>query len=193
MKKGLIVACLLVLVASTATQAQGGVTFGVGTSGGLTYPVVQDDQGSGTIFAFRARWSLGGFGVLEPTLAFTSYGAPDPMEIDGHQSLDLGIDGSKITMYGVNFVLGGAPGAVGLKPMFMGGLGFYKTSNDDTENLQESETKIGFSGGLGLAFGLSPQFELDGRGQLHVITSEGGASKKSVTILFGVNFYFGGK
>ena len=76
--------------------------------------------------------------------------------------------------------------------MFMGGVGFYKTSNDDTENLQESETKLGFSGGLGLAIGLSPQFELDARGQLHVIPSEGGASKKSVTLLVGININFGG-
>jgi len=193
MKKGLIAACLLVLMAATATQAQGGVTFGVGVSGGLTYPIVQEDQGNGTMFAFRARWALGGLGMLEPTLGFTSNGDPDPLEIDGQTSLDLGISGSKITMYGLNFVLGGAPGGVGLKPVFMGGIGFYKTSNDDTENVQESETKLGFSGGLGLAFGLSPQFELDGRGQFHVIPSEGGASKKSVSVLLGVNFYFGGK
>ena len=192
MKKGLIAVSLLILMVATTTQAQGGVTFGVGVSGGLTYPIVQDDQGNGTVFALRGRWSLGGFGVLEPTLAFTKYGAPDPFEIDGHSSLDLGIDGSKLTMYGLNFVLGGAPGTVGLKPIFMGGVGFYEMSNDDTENLQESETKLGFSGGIGLVFALSSQFELDGRGQLHVIPSEGGASKKSVTLLVGININLGG-
>lgn len=193
MKKGLIAACLLMIMNAPLVQAQGGVTFGVGASGGMTYPIIQDDQNNGTVFALRGRWSLGAFGVVEPTLAFTSYGAPDPITFDSHQSLDLGIDGSKITMFGLNFVVGGAPGARGLKPMIIGGLGFYKTSNDGTENVQESETKLGFSGGLGLAIGLSTQLEFDARGQLHVIPSEGGASKKSVTILFGVNFYFGGE
>ncbi len=193
MRKSLTVICFLILVSVSAAAAQDGPKFGVGTSFGLTYPIFQDDQNSGTSFEFRGRWALASFAVLEPTLALTSYGSPDPVAVEGHQDFDFAIDGSKITAYGLDVTLGGMPGVRGLKPMFIVGLGFYKTGNDDTENVQESETKIGMSGGLGLAFGVSPRFDIDARGKAHVITADGDTSKKSVTIVFGVNYNFGGE
>ncbi len=155
--------------------------MGVGAFGGLTIPIIQDDQGSGKIFGFMARFKLG-FLSLEPNVAFAKYGEPDPVE-----GIDLGIDGSKVTSYGVDAVLGGGPGVPGFKPIFVGGIASYKMKNDDT---QYDESRIGYSGGLGFLFGFSPKLDLSVRGKLHVIPLDGGGSKKSASVTGGLILNF---
>ena len=163
-----------------------GSKMGVGASGGMNMPLLQDDQKSGSTFEFRGRFQAVPLFVLEPKLSLTYYGSPD--EIEG-VAWDIG--GSKITSYGVDAVLSGPMDAIGLKPFFVAGIGFYKTSNDDTENVLESATKFGWSAGLGFGIGVSPKFDVDVRGKAHVISHEGSSSKKSVALYGGLNYYFG--
>jgi opacity protein-like surface antigen len=92
-------------------------------------------------------------------------------------------DGSKVTAFGVDALLGGAPGVVGFKPYFVIGAASYKVKNDDTKF---EETDFGFSGGLGVMLGLTPKFDVDVRGKAVVIPMEDGGSKKAISVIAGV-------
>lgn len=185
MKKSVIAVGLVLLLAGLASaQAP---KFGVGASGGINIPIVQDDQKSGSIFEFRGKLQPLPFLGVEPKLSFSSYGSPDTFE-----DVVWDIDGSKLVMYGVDGVLGSGPG-LGPRPFFIFGLGMYSISNDDTEAFIESQTKFGWSAGVGLGIGVSPKFDIDVRGKLHVITYEGSSSKKSLAVTGGLNYYFGVK
>ncbi len=48
------------------------------------------------------------------------------------------------------------------------------------------ESNIGYKGGLGIGFGLSPKFDVDVRGGLLVVPQEDGGSKKGALITGGV-------
>ncbi len=185
--KGLLTTAIAVLLLTAGGMAQA-PAFGVGASGGINVPIIQDDQESGSIFEIRGRLEAVPFLVVEPKLSFASYGSPDTFN-----DVVWDIDGSKLVMYGVDGVLSGGMSGVGFKPFFVGGIGFYNIKNDDTEAFLESKTKFGWSAGVGFALGLSPQLDLDVRGKLHVIMHEGSSSKKSAALIGGVNFYFGGK
>lgn len=176
----LLVVCFLLIVASASAQT--GVKLGVGANFGLNFPLIQDDQASGTEFGFKGRWGLGTFIVLEPNLTFAKWGKPDA--IDG---VELGIDGSKLNGIGLDVVLGNAPGAIGFKPYFVAGVGSYKVKNDETGY---DDSNLGFNFGLGFGVGLSPKFDLDLRGKA-VIAPQDSGSKKALAIVGGVNFNFG--
>lgn len=190
MKKAALLAVPIILLWSAWASAQEGFKFGVGYSAGIHVPVVQDDQGSGYLMQFRLRWALGNLVMLEPNLDLGKYGEPGDVDVDDHASFSYGIDGSSVTAYGINATIGGMPGATGIKPFFLGGIGFYKMKRDDTENVEDSKSRFGWTGGLGLAIGFTPQFDLDIRGQAHVISFEGGTSKKSLSAMAGLNYNF---
>jgi opacity protein-like surface antigen len=178
MRKTARVAVLLLVAVAVSAQTP---KLGVGGFAGVSIPLAQDDQAQGTVFGLRAKLSLNGFLAAEGQIGFTKWGKPDP--IDG---LDLGIDGSKITQFGVNGILGGGAGP-GIKPYFLGGFGSYKIKNDDT---QFDESRMGYNGGLGLGIGLGPKFSLDARGEAVVIPMDGGGSKKAVVGSAGLTLYF---
>ena len=177
MLKFAIVAVLLLAALSVSAQTP---KLGVGAFGGLSIPLAQDDQASGTVFGFRARFSLAGSLALEGQLGMTKWGQADP--IDG---ITLP-DGSKLTSFGVNGILGGGPGP-GMKPFFLAGFGSYKIKNDDTGF---DESRMGYSGGIGLGFGLGPKLGLDVRGEAVIIPMDGGGSKKAVTGTAGLMMFF---
>lgn len=184
MKKTLIFICLLFLANSAIAQTTA-PTFGVGANVGMIYPIVQDDQDNGSIFGLKAIYSLGGI-TVEPNLSFVKYGDPTTSDADLIGLYD-GFEGSKITSFGVDGLLGGGSGA-GIHPYFLFGVSFYKTKRDMT---QQDDTDLGFAGGLGLEIGVGTTLSLDARGKLHVIPIDGGGSKKAASATAGINFYFG--
>jgi opacity protein-like surface antigen len=126
--------------------------------------------------------------TLEPHFTATKWGEPDPVDIGGGATFDLGISGSKVTAFGVDAVLGNGIGKMGIAPYFVAGFGSYSVKNDDTGF---DHSSFGLSGGLGLGIGLTPQIALDVRGQAVVIPQEEAGSKKAVGIQFGLNYAFG--
>lgn len=180
MRKELKVLLLVVLLAQPALA--GGITFGVGAAVGLDYPIIQEDQARGTVFGFKGRLKAIPSIALEPNIYFTNHGDPD------YEDLDLGLEGSKITSYGVDATLGAGFGTVGIKPYGLLGVGFYKVKRDQT--LQD-ETNFGWSAGFGIEVGVNPTVGLDVRGKLVVIPTDGGGSKKSASVIGGLNYYFG--
>ena len=183
MKKAVLMAALVAILLPAIGVAQPGPKLGVGGFAGLSLPVVQDDQELGNEFGLRGRLGLANLIVVEPYVSFVSWGAPD--NIDG---VDFGIDGSKLTSFGIEASLGNTPGQMGVSPFFFAGLGSYKVKNDDTGY---DQSKLGFSGGLGIGIGVSPKFALDFRGKVVVAPQEEGGSKKAVGITAGLNFNFG--
>lgn len=180
MKKLLLVFFSLLLL-SVAVNGEG-AKIGVGAFGGLNIPLVQDDQASGTAFGVMVRIKFLPFLSAEPNAMFGKWG--EPGDVDG---FELGIDGSKITSFGVDAILGSVPGSVGLKPYAVIGVGTYKVKNDDTGY---DESNLGWSGGLGFGIGFSPKFDIDVRGKLLVIPQDQG-SKKALTLTGGLLYYFG--
>jgi len=180
MKTRSIIAVVLLLAASAA-QA-GDIRLGAGAAGGLTFPIAQDDQGRGTAFEIRGIVELMPSVLLEPNLNLVRYGEPD---LSGIVS---GLDGSKITGYGLDAMLGAGIGRSGIAPYGLIGVGMYQTKRDQTG---EDNSEFGWSAGFGFIIGLAPQFGLDFRGRALVVSSEGGGSKKAATVTGGLNFYLG--
>ena len=190
MRKGLIAACLLVLMAAPLVSAQTGPKLGAGVFAGLSFPLVQDDQDRGTEFGFKVRYGLGNIIVLEPFLSIVKWGDPGEVELLAGGTFDFGgLEGSKITAFGLDASLGNLPGQMGLVPYFVAGIGSYKVKNETTGY---EHSAMGYSAGLGLGVGLSPRFALDVRGKAMVAPQEGG-SKKAIGITAGINFAFGGE
>lgn len=171
---------ILILILAPAADAQG-IKLGVGGFGGLNIPIAQDDQGNGSVFGVMARVSFMSLFVAEPNVTFGSWGEPDPVN-----GFDLGIDGSSINSYGVDVTIGGLPGVRGLKPYGFVGAAIYSIDNDDTGY---DESKLGYSLGLGLNFGIIPTFDIDVRGRM-VIAPQDDGSKKAVYVTGGLIYYF---
>ncbi|MBI5266124.1 MAG: outer membrane beta-barrel protein [candidate division Zixibacteria bacterium] len=177
MRKTALVMALLLTASAVSAQLP---KIGVGAFGGISLPVAQKDQAQGTEYGIRARVAVLSFLSAEAQLAFTKWGKPDP--IDG---FPLGIEGSKVTAFGFNGVLGGGAGA-GMKPFFVAGAGKYKIKNDQTK---EEISRLGYSGGLGLGIGLGP-LTLDARGEAVVVPLADGGSKKAVKVTVGFFYSF---
>jgi len=180
MVKKFVILSVLVLFLAPMAYAQG-IRIGVGPFGGANVPIVQEDQKTGSAYGLKARVKLMSFIVAEPHVTLAKWNTPDPI-----RGIDLGIEGSKINSYGIDATLGGLPGTTGLKPFGLIGAAIYSVKNDDTDY---DESKMGFSVGLGLAYGLTPKFDLDIRGKAVVAPQEEG-SKKAVFILGGLTYYF---
>jgi len=177
MRVTVVLLTLLLIGAALSAQTP---KIGIGGFAGLSIPLAQDDQASGKEFGFRARVKLS-FLTVEPNFTIAKWGQADPPSGSGISEMP---DGSKVTSFGVDALLGGAPGVPGFKPFFVIGGASYKIKND--ENPQIDESALGFSAGLGFLFGLSPKFDLDVRGKGVVIPTDGGGSKKAVSVTAGV-------
>lgn len=153
--------------------------IGIGAFGGLNMPILQEDQGNGSVFGIKAKVKIIPIILLEPNITFGKWGEPDP--VDG---VVLGA-GSKISSFGIDAVLGGTPGAAGIKPFFLVGAGIYNVKNDDTGY---DESKLGYSAGLGIGIGVRPKMDIDISGRAIFAPQEGGA-KKAVFITGGLTYY----
>jgi hypothetical protein len=185
MKKIVAVIGLLILTAVPSALAQSGLKLGAGAFAGISFPLIQDDQGQGMEYGFKGRCGFGSLLTLEPYVSFVKWGEPDAIE-----GIDLGIDGSKVTSFGVEALLGNGPGAAGISPFFMLGGGSYKVKNEDTGY---ESSKLGWSVGLGVGISLMKGIGLDLRGKAIVAPQEEGGSKKAVGAVAGINYSFGAR
>ncbi|MCP4566089.1 MAG: porin family protein [FCB group bacterium] len=177
MKKVMVAICLSLLLTASVIMAE---PTGVGVYAGSILPIVQADQGTGYTLGLKARIRLNDLFVLEPNLNFGSYGEA---EEDGVGTRE----GSSITHYGVDLVLGNKLATLGFKPYAFIGGALYNTKRDG----DETTNKSGWSLGLGFAMGLSPKMDLDVRGRANIAASEGSSTRKSVGVTGGITYYFG--
>jgi len=179
--KPLLQILMVMLLLAPAVQADG-VGLGIGVAGGMAFPIAQDDQARGGTAEIRALVQLMPSIVIQPNVALARYGEPEFDEI----AADL--DGSDITGYGVDAVLGGAFAARGIWPYGLVGVGFYKTKRDQTD---EDATDFGWSVGFGVEWGVSERVGVDVRSALRVISADGGGTEKAASVTGGLNFYLG--
>lgn len=174
MKKLFLAGLICFGLAASASSAG----LGIGGYGGVAIPILQDDQGNGTVFGLKAKMNLIPGFAFEPNINFMSYGEAD---------FAFGnLEGSKVTYFGADILFGGAGFPVGPKFYLIGGAGLYSTSRD----VDEDTSDFGLNGGLGIEIGFGSGLALDIRGKAHVVLFEG-ASKKFATVTGGLNYYLG--
>ena len=120
--------------------------------------------------------------MLEPRLSFISWGEAE------NDDFAMDLDGSKVTSYGVDAVIGAPFGGRGFAMFGVVGAGFYNIKRDQT---YEDFTELGWCAGLGFAIGLAPSFGAEVRGVANVIPFEAGGSAKSGSVTVGLNYFFG--
>ncbi len=183
MRTYLIILALVLMLCSNMWAE--GPSFGVGVSGGVDIPLIQQDQGSGSVFGIKGRFKPVSMIGLEPNLNFTKFGTPVVAGLN-----TTGLEGSKITAFGVDATLGGGMGGPGFKPYLLFGAGTFKTKNDVTK---ADVSTFGWTAGLGFELGVTPAIGLGVRSKLVILPQDGGGSKKSAALTGGINYYFGGK
>ena len=185
MKKILLALCALLLLAQAPMAV--GPSLGAGAFGGMHFPLVQDDQGSGSTFGIRGIVQIIPSLSAEPNVTFSKYGEPD----FGIVGVTNDLEGSKVTSFGVDALFGKASSVPGIRPFVLAGFGFYKIKRDQTAVFDDDSSIFGYAFGLGIATSVAPKISLDVRGKAHIIPFESGSSKKSVSVMAGLNYYFG--
>src|ERR1043166_2096434 len=97
-RKSLLAALLLLALAPVAARS---APIGLGVFGGASVPLVQDDNGSGSIFGLRAPVNLVPLITVEPYFARTAGGDND-QDVGGITYTRSGIDN---TAFGANVLL----------------------------------------------------------------------------------------
>jgi len=166
-----VAAALLAPAARAGTIAVGGGVFG-----GMSFPVLQEDQGQGTVFGARIPVRLASLFAVEP---FYSTSALGDKTIETSPGFSVTRAGSDITTYGVNALV-----PFGTKTLLYPfvGIGSAHFARDG-----EDETFPSYDIGLGLGFTLIPKLALDLRGELQVASS-GDTSRKMANVTLGATY-----
>jgi hypothetical protein len=144
------IALALCLMAGSANAG----SVGVGAYGGMSIPIVQDDNGSGPVFGLRVPVSLLSHVRIEPFFGTAS---------DGDATADIG--GVSYTRSGFDVTTFGATAQFpfGSKLQFYPFIGI--SSNSLKRPGSETQSMFGFGGGLGLGFSPAPKFMIHVRGE----------------------------
>jgi opacity protein-like surface antigen len=156
--------------------AAGAVSVGVGAFGGASIPVLQDDNGQGTVFGLRVPVALIPLVTVEPYFAKTSGGDKD-QDIEGTTITRSGMD---VTGFGANVLLTFG-GKIQLYPF--AGIGSHALSRDGSEDL----TNTTYTFGLGLGISPIPKLSIHLRGELAAAV-EGDVSRKWANATVGVSY-----
>lgn len=168
---GIVVLLVLALTAGTASAA----SVGIGAFGGVSIPVVQDDNGQGMLFGLRAPVKLIPLVTVEPYFAKTSGGEKD----QGVEGLTITYDGIDVTSFGANVML-----------TFGGPFQFYPYAGIGSFKMKRTaldDSWTGYNFGLGFGFSPAPQFSLHLRGELAAAV-DGDVSRKWANVTVGVTY-----
>lgn len=154
-----ILALALVAALLTAVPANAG-NIGVGAFGGWSVPVVQEDQGNGSVYGIRAPLSFTPLLTVEPYWSSSALG--DKTVSTG--GIDFTRQGSDVTTWGANvtFSMGGP-----MRFFPYAGIGsvHYERTGQD-------ETYTSYQFGLGLGFTPAPKVSLDVRAELQMAAKD---------------------
>jgi len=168
-------ACIVAALLAPAARA-GTIGVGGGVFGGMSFPVLQDDQGQGSVFGARIPVRLANMFAVEP---FYSTSALGDKTIETSPGFSVTREGSDVTSYGINAMF-----PFGTKTLLYpyGGIG-----SAHFERSGEDETFTSYDVGLGLGVTLIPKLMLDVRGELQMASS-GETSRKMFNVTLGATY-----
>jgi opacity protein-like surface antigen len=172
------VAATLAGAAGTPAPAARAGTLGLagGVYGGMSFPVLQDDQGQGPLFGARLPVRVLPLLTVEP---FYTTSALGDQTIEASPGFSVTREGSDVTTYGVNALF-----PFGTKTLLYP---FVGIGSARFERTGEDETFTSFAVGLGLGVTLIPKLTLDVRGELQA-ASTGETSRKMVNLTLGATY-----
>jgi len=170
-KLQLLAMVALLLCAGVARAA----SIGVGVFGGASAPVLQDDEGQGTLYGLRAPVKLVPLIAVEPYYLSSSLG--DKSITVGSTTLTR--DGSDVTGYGLNAMLT-MGGPIAFYPFAGLGQAKFKRTGQD----QQFTT---YQAGFGLGLSPVPKLSLDLRGEVQAAVDKD-VSRKLINITAGVSY-----
>jgi len=177
MKRTIVLAVLALALTVGTAQAQS-VGIGIQPYGGLSYPIIQDDTGSGALYGLRVPVKVIPMLTLEPYYLTSDLG-DGSVEIGGIEYERQGFDH---TGFGLNAILGSV-GGTGLHFYPFAGIGSHKLERDAYPEIKETA----YNFGLGLGIGATPKISLEIRGELNMIVTDD-TSRKFANATVGVNY-----
>lgn len=182
MKKKLFAVFSLLLMGGVVANARS-MEIGVGGFGGMNIPVVQDDASTSSLLGLKARMQL--IPALGIESFFTRLNQGDTsIEVGGK---DMSRDGGSISSFGLNLILGSISSDLGAHFHVAAGIGSYSIKREGIPN----ESRLGYNLGPEVEIGLRHGLSVEVSSKFHIITLEGGGSRKNIGISGGVNYYFG--
>jgi hypothetical protein len=169
----LLVACAGLAIGVGSARAG---SIGVGAFAGTSVPIVQADQGNGSIYGLRIPIKLVPAFTVEP---FYSSSALGNKTIDIAPGITTTFEGSDVTTYGINALLT-LGGPVSFYPFAGIGQATFKRTGQD-----ESFTSYSFGFGLGLS--PAPKLTIDFRAEVQAAV-EGDVSRKMGNFTLGASY-----
>ena len=168
---------VFVVLALLAPAARAGtIRVAGGVFGGMSFPVLQDDQGQGPLFGARVPVRLLPLLAVEP---FYSTAALGDQTIDIAPGISATRQGSDVTTYGVNAMFPFGTSTLFYPYVGIGSAHFKRDGQD--------ETFTSYNLGLGLGIALIPKLMLDLRGELQA-ASTGETSRKVANVTLGATY-----
>ena len=169
---------ILALLALTLLPCVAGAkSIGVGAFGGASVPILQDDNGRGTLFGIRVPVQLVPLITVEPLFAKTSGGNKD-QAVSGLGTISR--SGMDVSTFGANVLLTFG-GKFQLYPFL--GIGSFKQTRSGSADL----TKSGYNFGLGLGLSPAPKISIHVRGELDSAI-DGDTARKWANVTAGVSY-----
>lgn len=177
MKRTIALAVLALALTAGTAQAQSPVGIGIQPYGGLSFPIIQDDTGSGALYGLRVPVKVIPMLTLEPYYLTSDLGEGEE-EIGGITYERQGFDH---TGFGLNAILGSV-GGMGFRFYPFAGIGSHKLERD-TDEIKETA----YNFGLGLGIGATPKISVEIRGELNMVVT-GDTSRKFANATVGLNY-----
>ncbi len=172
-RHGWLVLMLLLLGAGTASAG----SVDVGLYAGSAIPVLQDDNGGGSVLGVRVPVRLVPLVTVEPWFGRISGGNKDRTIED--LGTTVAYEGIDVSQYGANLLLTFG-GRFSLYPY--AGIGSYQLKRTALD-----QSRTGYDFGLGLALSPIPKLTLHVRGELDAAV-DGDASRKWAVVTGGVSY-----
>jgi hypothetical protein len=146
-----LAACIFIL--ALAAGPASAVSLGVGAFGGMSIPIVQDDNGQGQIYGARVPVGVTPIFTIEPYASFTQGGDKD----ETINNIPLTRSGIEMQSYGANLLL---TFGTGFQMFPFAGIGMTTSERD---GLDQSSMQYNIGLGIGFApFALPLSFDVRG-------------------------------
>jgi hypothetical protein len=173
----------IVLVLIMAGSAQAIMDISAGIYGGINAPIIQQDAKAGTGFGFKAK--VAPIPFLAGALFYESRKFGDPEEKIG--GVTFKGKGGKISVMGLEALLGSTGGGVGPHFYAMAGISSYKWTRTNFPTF----SKTGYNVGTGLEIVLPIGIGIEGQGKIEIVPDGNGGSRKNGLFFIGLNYHLG--